>query len=160
MYEFSNTTASPCVSTSFRFTSLTTYHHREWDEQSPSGVVANGQLLFSNRTSLCSVKYVDVQWEFILTAASNQSLAISIILSNTDICSKPTSATGCRITLHTASNPTDALYGFGVQYSVWNMKGRVVPILVSEQGVGRGLQPLTDFLDLVSFHQGGTWNTT
>ncbi len=44
----------------------------------------------------------------------------------------------------------EGFYGFGAQYSELNMKGRELPLFLSEQGVGRGLEPVTLLLDLVS----------
>lgn len=44
----------------------------------------------------------------------------------------------------------EGFYGFGAQYSALNMKGRVLPLFLSEQGVGRGLEPVTLFLDAIS----------
>ena len=41
-------------------------------------------------------------------------------------------------------------YGFGAQYSKFDMKGYRLPMFLSEQGVGRGLEPLTAILDAVS----------
>ena len=41
-------------------------------------------------------------------------------------------------------------YGFGAQYSKFDMKGHRLPMFLSEQGVGRGLEPLTAILDAVS----------
>lgn len=44
----------------------------------------------------------------------------------------------------------ELLYGFGAQYSKFNVKGNRLPVFLSEQGVGRGLQPFTFLLNLVS----------
>lgn len=44
----------------------------------------------------------------------------------------------------------EQLYGFGAQYSRFNMKGSRLPVFLSEQGVGRGLQPLTLILNIGS----------
>jgi hypothetical protein len=44
----------------------------------------------------------------------------------------------------------EQLYGFGAQYSKFNVKGTRLPVFLSEQGVGRGKQPLTSILDLTS----------
>ena len=41
-------------------------------------------------------------------------------------------------------------YGFGAQYSKFDMKGYRLPMFLSEQGVGRGLEPLTAILDSIS----------
>jgi sulfoquinovosidase len=63
------------------------------------------------------------------------------------------------VTVVGVSSPTDRVHGFGVQYSVWDFKGRRVPILVSEQGVGRGLEPITSTMNARN-NGGGSWNTT
>lgn len=49
----------------------------------------------------------------------------------------------------------EGFYGFGAQYSRLNMKGKVLPMFLSEQGVGRGLQPVTEILDSLSPGSGG-----
>ena len=59
-----------------------------------------------------------------------------------------------------ASTPTEAFIGFGAQFSHVNMKGKRVPLVVSEQGVGRGAQPLTMGADLQAGGAGGDWWTT
>ena len=52
---------------------------------------------------------------------------------------------------------TDApVHGFGEQYAPFDLSGRVVPIAVREQGVGRGLQPLTFLADVTNRGAGGT----
>jgi hypothetical protein len=38
---------------------------------------------------------------------------------------------------------TEEVYGMGLQYSVWNMQGWEIPLIVDEAGVGRGLAPIT-----------------
>ena len=54
----------------------------------------------------------------------------------------------------------ESFHGFGLQYSLWNLKGRRVPILVAEQGIGRGLQPITSVLNFVADGTGGDMFTT
>lgn len=44
----------------------------------------------------------------------------------------------------------EQLYGFGAQYSKLNVKGSRLPVFLSEQGVGRGLQPITFILNSAS----------
>lgn len=58
------------------------------------------------------------------------------------------------------SSADEAFFGFGAQYTHLNVKGRVVPVLTREQGVGRGLQPLTKLLNSLYHGAGGAWNTT
>jgi len=43
---------------------------------------------------------------------------------------------------------------------VWNFKGLKVPVISSEGGVGRGLQPMTDVFNFFNYNQGGNNMTT
>ncbi len=43
---------------------------------------------------------------------------------------------------------------------LWVAAGRRVPVLVSEQGVGRGLEPITSYLNNQTEGVGGHWYTT
>jgi sulfoquinovosidase len=63
---------------------------------------------------------------------------------------------GCRY----GSERDEAFFGFGQHYSRWNLKGERVPVIISEQGVGRGLQPLTFMLNTFVHGVGSTWHTT
>eukprot|EP01084_Bolivina_argentea_P009502 17743_1 len=58
------------------------------------------------------------------------------------------------------SESNEGLLGFGVQYSFLNFKGKKLPIFCSEQGIGRGLEPVTGFLNRLGGGAGGTWYTT
>ncbi|XP_074556969.1 uncharacterized protein LOC141812916 [Curcuma longa] len=59
-----------------------------------------------------------------------------------------------------ASDEHERFYGFGEQFSRVEFKGKRVPILVQEQGIGRGDQPITFAANLVSYRSGGDWSTT
>ncbi len=48
-----------------------------------------------------------------------------------------------RVYLTHASVPKERFFGFGVQYTYFDMKGHKVPIFIQEQGIGRGEQPIT-----------------
>lgn len=65
-----------------------------------------------------------------------------------------------RIFLNYWCDPEESFHGFGVQYTHWNLKGRRIPIFVAEQGIGRGLQPITSVLNIVGDGAGGDWTTT
>ena len=47
----------------------------------------------------------------------------------------------------------------GLQYTEWNFKNKSVPIIVSEGGVGRGLQPITRKMNQVGGGGGNTMTT-
>ena len=56
-----------------------------------------------------------------------------------------------------------AVWGLGVQYRYFNMRGHCVPSFVSEQGIGRGApstQPLTTLLNALNGGAGGNDYTT
>src|SRR5215211_1213461 len=48
-----------------------------------------------------------------------------------------------RVYLTYASSPGERFFGFGTQYTYFDMKGHKVPIFIQEQGIGRGKQPIT-----------------
>ena len=52
-----------------------------------------------------------------------------------------------RVYLTYASTPGEHFFGFGTQYTYFDMKGRKVPIFIQEQGIGRGEQPITWAVD-------------
>jgi alpha-glucosidase len=58
-----------------------------------------------------------------------------------------------------SDRPDTRVFGFGVQYTYLDLQGRRVPVIVSEQGVGRGLQPLTFAAELQS-GAGGAWHNS
>jgi alpha-glucosidase len=58
-----------------------------------------------------------------------------------------------------ASDSDEHFFGFGEQFTYFDLKGQRVPIWSSEQGIGRGEQPLTALVDLAA-HSGGTPFTT
>lgn len=64
-----------------------------------------------------------------------------------------------RVFLNWQTRPSEHFYGFGTQFSDFDMKGKKVPILVEEHGDGRGMQPLT-FLANLTHGAGGHWYNT
>ena len=64
------------------------------------------------------------------------------------------------LSLQYASMEDEAIFGMGASYTHVNMKGLKVPVLTSEQGVGRGLQPVTFVLNEFKHGAGGDWHTT
>ena len=56
----------------------------------------------------------------------------------------------------TASSPADEkVFGHGVQYTSVNHKNKRIPVFISEQGIGRGLQPITGALNAFAGGAGG-----
>lgn len=57
-------------------------------------------------------------------------------------------------------DPDENFYGFGTQYTEWGLKGKRLPIVVSEQGVGRGKEPLSFTINLFEKGASGDWSST
>jgi hypothetical protein len=69
---------------------------------------------------------------------------------------------GCRLSFSYALNSNEEVYGVGEQYTILGLRHRVVPVVTTEQGVGRGLQPVSAFVDVGSklHNAAGNWHTT
>ena len=65
-----------------------------------------------------------------------------------------------RVFLCFSSDAKEGIVGLGTQYSRWNLKGASMPILITEQGVGRGIEPLTWTLNTFGEGSGGNWHTS
>jgi alpha-glucosidase len=57
------------------------------------------------------------------------------------------------------SSKDEHFFGFGEQFSCFDMKGKRLPIFCSEQGVGRGAQPITAGANLTA-GAGGDWHNS
>ena len=64
-----------------------------------------------------------------------------------------------RIYLSFLSDPKEAFFGFGEQFTYFNLKGKRLPIFVMEQGIGRGEEPITTGANLTA-KSGGDWYTS
>lgn len=51
------------------------------------------------------------------------------------------------LALNYESASNEEFYGMGLQYTLWNFKGEKVHVITSEGGVGRGLEPITYWLN-------------
>ena len=58
-----------------------------------------------------------------------------------------------------ASDSDEHFFGFGEQFTYFDLKGHLVPIWVSEQGIGRGQQPLTFLVNLAARAGGSPFTT-
>jgi len=79
-----------------------------------------------------------VPYELLLTQADVGQLQMRLRVSHSSI---------GRTGLAFASSGDERVFGFGEQYSAFDFKGSRIPIMVDEQGLSRGAQPLTDWFD-------------
>jgi alpha-glucosidase len=64
------------------------------------------------------------------------------------------------LTLALLAPPSAPLLGLGTQFSALDLRGRVWPVWSREQGVGRGLEPVTSGMDALQRGAGGDFSTT
>lgn len=100
---------------------------------------------------------------------NDEKLNYSLSLSQTDLNSQlelslqvqPGNETSFnRIWISYKAFSDEHVYGLGEQFSFLNLKGSKVPMIVREQGVGRGLEPLTSELNAGGYFMGGSSSTT
>lgn len=60
------------------------------------------------------------------------------------------------LSLHSGRSAGAGVHGFGEQFDSFDLSGRLIPLMVREQGVGRGEQPLTFLADATQHGAGGT----
>jgi len=65
-----------------------------------------------------------------------------------------------RLFLSYWADAEETFHGFGESFTDFSLNGRRVPVLVSEQGVGRGTEPITSFLNNGTEGTGGHWYST
>lgn len=93
------------------------------------------------------------KYELVFRVLSDQQLGFSL---------NATAVRGAfnRLFLNYWCDAAETFHGFGTQFSYVNFKGLRVPVVVSEQGVGRGLQPVTAILNWGGNGAGGYWYTS
>lgn len=65
-----------------------------------------------------------------------------------------------RVRVAMASTMEESIHGLGAQYSRWDLKHEIVPVWVQEQGIGRGLEPLSSAIEGQPGDPSGDWWTT
>ena len=81
-------------------------------------------------------------YNFTVDAVSDQELRFEIRVNSPEV---------NRLYLEFDSPRDEHIFGLGEQFSFLDLKGHRVPLYVMEKGIGRGLEPLTSFLDLAPF---------
>jgi len=97
----------------------------------------------------------DTDWTLTLSAPSQARLELRVALGD-----GADQAGIDQLVLVQSSDGEERIHGFGAQYSKTDMKGEVMPVWSQEQGIGRGLQPLSDLLAGQPGDPAGDWWTT
>ena len=112
-------------------------------------VVASGPEILVQGSLICEDES-RIAYQFHLKEASQYALRFDLRLFSPEL---------NRLQLNLASVADEAFFGFGEQFTYFNLKGRRLPILVQEQGIGRGTQPITAGANLTA-GAGGDWHTS
>ncbi len=89
--------------------------------------------------------------------ASDCELAFELELLNPN---ETLSSDDYRTFLNFQTHSEEHFFGFGEQFSYFDLKGKQVPILVQEQGIGRGFEPVTALMNFISPQTGGSWSSS
>lgn len=100
--------------------------------QDITGIEAKGPLL--KITGTLSGSDCNTGYEILFKNVDKQTLEFEVTLSDKSL---------NRIHLLYKSDEKEAFFGFGEQYTHFNMKGKTPFIFTEEQGIGRGDQPIT-----------------
>ncbi len=126
---------------------MQTEHDHTWTTQTleavstaSDAVVLSGQLLDADGTA-------GPTWRAELTATDRGAMLHATLTGD----GEPTS-----LAFWSGRSDRSAVHGFGEQFTDFDLDGRLLPILVREQGVGRGEQPLTLLADVTNHGAGGT----
>lgn len=106
----------------------------------PDAITVTGDVVSGHETE---------SYELILTERAGSGLVAEIVAPELDA-----------IALLSARTPHAGVHGFGEQFTDFDLDGRVIPIVIREQGVGRGIQPLTFLADVTNQGAGGTADQT
>ncbi len=92
----------------------------------------------------------DSRWSVSLTPIDESQLRFSVSTDNAEY---------NRVQLVGGLSPEQRVFGFGEQFTHLDIKGRVIPVLSQEPGIGRGVQPLSWFMNQF-FGAAGEWHTS
>ncbi|MCB0035757.1 MAG: alpha-glucosidase [Anaerolineales bacterium] len=120
------------------------------NDQSIDEVMQEGQTLTITGFLYCNGDSQTAAYQLIFETVNETQLQFRVQVEN---------PTHNRLYLTYASQAEEHFFGFGEQFSHFDLKGHRVPILVSEQGVGRGAQPITAGANIQAGAGGSAYTT-
>jgi hypothetical protein len=136
------------------------------EKETGTGTETETELVITGTLSNEALSYsTNYFLSYYLSMESDNQLSFTIKTSETKTASpSPSTITQSgepnRLFLSYVTSPEESFHGFGESFTSFDLKGKRVPILVSEQGVGRDLQPITNDLNNGTEGVGGHWYTT
>lgn len=130
---------------------LQTGHDHRWTSQRLDSVTTVSSAVVLSGVLLDADGNLGPAWQAALSATDRGAMLEASI----DNQGEPTS-----LALWSGRTDRSAVHGFGEQFTDFDLDGRLLPILVREQGVGRGEQPITFLADVTNHGAGGTEEMT
>jgi sulfoquinovosidase len=125
-------------------------HVSTWAAQTvTAAVLDDGALRLSGELASASGDRDRATWQAVLRAGAPGRLDVSVAVT-TDDAPAPD-----RVYLVAGLDPEERVHGLGGQTGSFDLRGRWVPVLPREQGVGRGDQPLSFLVDMAAASAGG-----
>lgn len=127
---------------------MRTEHDQSWTTQTLDRIAVEGEaVVLSGR--LLDGDTAGPTWQATITPTDRGAMLDATI-----------STDGAPTSLALWSAREGSVHGFGEQFTDFDLDGRLLPILVREQGVGRGEQPITLLADVTNNGAGGTHEMT
>lgn len=126
---------------------MNTEHETSWTTQTIDHVEVEDEVIVLEGRLLDDDEEAGPSWSA-RVAATDTGAALDVELGATD------GATS--LALWSSREERAAVHGFGEQFADLDLDDRLLPIIVREQGVGRGEQPLTVLADITNHGAGGT----
>lgn len=125
---------------------------RQYTSQTISNVSnAGGKVSITGELS--SSDSVKAPFTFTLGVAKGQ-VSIAASVGADDQNTKPTS-----LELSSGRDSGELVHGFGEQYAPYNLDGRAWPVMIGEQGIGRGAEPVSFMVDITNWAAGDLGTT-
>ncbi|MDO5504424.1 MAG: hypothetical protein Q4G67_14750, partial [Actinomycetia bacterium] len=122
-----------------------THHDEVFTEQTVTDVTAGGSSVMV-QGMLGGAGEEQLPWRATVSARDEGGVSLSVTLLRG----------GADVIGLVSGREGGAVHGLGAQFAPADLSGRVVPVIVREQGVGRGSQPLTFLADLTEGGAGGS----
>lgn len=115
--------------------------------------VGSDVAVLSGRFSNTSASCQELTWELRFCQETPQQLSFTVVTSDSRF---------NKLSVSIASDRNERIYGMGEQFphNSLDLKGRKIPVLTQEGGIGRGQVPITGLVNLVSRGSGGNEEAT
>lgn len=150
--------AAARVATTWQYRHTELRAHAQWGLALPDQAIT-GRTIHGDTLSLTGSLHgygVSAPYRFTLDAGGPGLVTLTVHVGSPSDGAGPLTT----VVLHGDRRPGEAFHGFGEQFAPFDLTGRTIPVVVREQGVGRGEEPITALADTFRGGAGGAWDWT